>query len=118
MERTGTMPISSAKKTARRGSARLKTKPPVGPLNSTASPTLRPRSHCEPMPPGATSTASVSMPLCAGVESMLQARTVLGPKGAEIHLDDFQPGPADGGDLGLAFLRLRRQLPTLTLPAP
>src|SRR6266545_3574108 len=37
MERTGTMPISWAKKTARRGSARLKTKPPVGPLNSSGS---------------------------------------------------------------------------------
>src|SRR5258705_12517495 len=78
------MPISSATKTARRGSARLNVKPPVGPLNSTESPGLSARSHWEPSPPGATSTASVMVRLRTGEDSMLHARTTLGPNGTEI----------------------------------
>src|SRR5712691_1451125 len=85
MDRTGTIPISSATKSARRGSARLKTKPPVGPLNCTGSPGLSPRSHCEPTPPGATSTESVMGPLRVGEDTMLHARTIFSPKGTEIH---------------------------------
>src|SRR5438046_894212 len=78
-------PISSATNRARRGSARLNTKLPVGPLKLTASPTSSARSHCEPMPPGATSTASVSSPFRVGEETMLHARTSFGPNGTEIH---------------------------------
>src|SRR4026208_234641 len=37
------------------------------------------------MPPGATSIASVGAPLRGGDDTMLQARTILGPKGTEIH---------------------------------
>src|SRR5215467_6514240 len=108
------MPISSATNTARRGSARLKTKPPVGPLNCTGSPTLSARSHCEPIPPGATSTESVIDRLRAGVERMVQARTALGPKGTEIHLDDLGARPANGRHFRAARPRLLRQLSTLT----
>src|SRR6266545_2857895 len=85
MDRTATIPISSATKSARRGSARLKTKPPVGPLNWTGSPGLRARSHCDPTPPGATSMESVKGPLRVGEDTMLQARTIFSPKGTEIH---------------------------------
>ncbi len=67
----GTTPISSATKTGRRGSARSATKPPVGPLNVTGSPGLSPRIHCEPRPPGATSTESVSSWPAPGGEAML-----------------------------------------------
>src|SRR5262245_32494756 len=88
------MPISSATNNARRGSARSNTKPPLGPLKSTGSPTLSVRSHCDPIPPGATSTESVSDPLCAGVDSMLQARTVFGPNGTEIHCPASNVHPA------------------------
>src|SRR4029450_6947204 len=85
MERIGTIPISSATNTTRRGSARLNTKPPVGPLNVTAAPGSSARTHCEPMPPGATSIESVRGPFRVGDDTMLQARTFLGPKGTEIH---------------------------------
>src|SRR5229473_753302 len=82
MDRMGTIPISSATKSARRGSARSRTKLPVGPLKRTGSPTLSPRSHWAPMPPGVTSTASVITPTRVGGEEQHGLGHVLGQDGA------------------------------------
>src|SRR3989441_1066289 len=79
------MPISSATKSGHRGSARVKTKPPSGPLKRTWSPGVRPRNHSEPIPAGATSAQSVSTLGDCGVEAIEYARTVFGPNGTDTH---------------------------------
>jgi hypothetical protein len=85
MEAIGTTPISSAMKSARRGSARLKTSCRSALEGHGIAHLERAQPLRADAPPGATSIESVIEPLCVGEESMLQARTILGPNGTEIH---------------------------------